>query len=45
MEKVNKEIDKLIIKIEEDSMSHYTYEEVLDMLKDLQFTINEDGSK
>ena len=35
-----KEIDKLIEKIESENFSNYSYEEVIEMLEDLKFTIN-----
>ena len=41
LEKQNKDlIDKLIEKIESENFSNYTYEEVIEMLEDLKFTIN-----
>jgi aspartyl/asparaginyl-tRNA synthetase len=44
LEKQNKDlIDKLIEKIESENFSNYTYEEVIEMLEDLKFTINKNN--
>ncbi len=33
------EIDKLIAKIESETVMHYTYEEIIEMLEDLKHSI------
>lgn len=45
MEKVEKLINDLIDKIESETFSIYTYEEVLDMLEDLKHDVKHNGGK